>query len=136
MSRFVRLWKTGTALPPEGGVHVSMNDYLIHGSRDILRVAIAGNRFRHAWPETNGSLGLWVASTPGGRRQISVSIWRSPEDLLRFVRSPEHLKVMRDFRDAGDLFTNKWTAERFDRALIWRQAEDRLLGRVPGVTHH
>jgi hypothetical protein len=27
-------------------------------------------------------------------------------------------------------------ADRLDRALIWRQAEDRLLGRVDGVPHN
>jgi hypothetical protein len=113
-----------------------MNDYLIRRVADIPRVAVAGLRFRRAWPDTEGALGLWVANSPSGRRQISVSIWRSPEDLRRFVRSPGHLRVMKEFRNAGELFTNKWTAERFDRALVWRQAEDRLLGRVPGVTHH
>lgn len=28
MSRLWRVWKTGTAAPPAGAVHVSMNDYL------------------------------------------------------------------------------------------------------------
>ncbi len=113
-----------------------MNDYAIHRARDIPRVAAAGLRFRRAWPETEGALGLWVANTTSGRRQISVSIWRSPEDLRRFVRSPAHLRVMREFRRAGELHTNAWTAERFDRGLIWRQAEERLRGRVRGVAHH
>ena len=43
---------------------------------------------------------------------------------------------LRAFRHAGDLYTTAWTAECFDRWLIWRQAEDRLMGRVPGVPHH
>ena len=136
MTWFLRIWKTGGGPPPDGPVHVSMNDYLVHGARDIPRVALAGLRFRHAWPSTEGALGLWVANTPSGRRQISVSVWRAPEDLRHFVRTPVHRRVMRDFRDAGDLHTNAWTAERFDRALIWRQAQDRLLGRVPDVAHH
>jgi hypothetical protein len=29
-----------------------------------------------------------------------------------------------------------WTAERFDRVLIWKQAYDRLRGCVEGVPHH
>jgi len=136
VTSFFRLWKTGTAPDVEGPVHVSMNDYKILSARDIPRVAIAGLRFRYAWPETEGAFGLWFANTPNGRRQVSVSIWRSPEDLGAFVRTPGHLRVMRDFRHAGQLFTNAWTAPRFDRALIWREAEDRLLGRVPGVPHN
>ena len=67
---------------------------------------------------------------------MSVSVWRDPEDLRRFVRSPEHLRIMREFKDTGALYTNAWTAERLDRELIWTQATDRLTGRVDGVPHH
>lgn len=136
MTWFWRLWKTGVRPSLDGPVHVSMNDYLVHDARDIPRVVIAGLRFRHAWPRTEGALGLWIACTSSGRRQISVSVWRTSDDLKRFVRTPTHRRVMRDFRGAGDLHTNAWTAERFDRAQIWRQAEDRLLGRLPDVAHH
>jgi hypothetical protein len=133
---FVRLWKAGAGPVPSGPVYVSMNDYLVTRWPDIPRVALAGLRFRRDWPQADGALALWVASTPSGRRQISVSIWRDPDDLRRFVRSPAHLKVMRDFHHAGELYTTPWMAERFEPALIWRQAEERLLGRVPGVRHH
>ena len=129
------LWKTGES-PPAGPVHVSMNDYLVHRVKDVPLVAVEGFRFRHAWPKTQGALGLWVAVFSRGRRQVSVSVWRSAEDLRRFVRSPRHLHIMRAFRHAGELYTTAWTAERFDRWLIWRQAEDRLMGRVAGVPHH
>jgi len=130
------LWKDGPLAPGSGPVHVSMNDYLIHRLRDIPRVALEGMRLRRAWPETAGALGLWFLTLRGGRRQVSISIWRSPEDLREFVRSPEHLRIMREHRDTGALFTNAWTAERFDRSLIRRQANDRLAGRVEGVPHH
>jgi hypothetical protein len=113
-----------------------MNDYLVHDARNIPRVVIAGLRLRHAWPRTEGALGLWTACTTSGRRQISVSIWRTPQDLKRFVRTPAHRRVMRDFHSVGELHTNAWTADRFDPAQIWRQAEDRLLGRLPDVAHH
>jgi hypothetical protein len=33
---------------------------------------------------------------------------------------------MHDYRLTGDLRTVAWTADRFDREQIWRQAEDRL----------
>lgn len=134
--RWNAIWKEGAPQSFAGPVHVSMNDYLIHRLRDVPRVAREGFRLRRHWPETEGALGLWFASLKGGRRQVSVSVWRAPEDLLRFVRSPEHLRIMREYRDAGALYTNAWTAERLDRALIWRQALDRLQGRVEGVPHH
>jgi hypothetical protein len=133
---FLRLWKTGGEQVAEGPVHVSMNDFLIHKWVDVPRVALAGFRFRHAWPRTQGALGLWFAWTPAGRRQISISIWRGPEDLRSFVRSSGHRRVMREFRGRGDLYTNPWTADHFDRSLIWCQAEDRLRGRIAGIPHH
>jgi hypothetical protein len=134
--RRTAIWKNGSLEPPAGPVHVSMNDYLIHRVRDIPRVAQEGMRLRRRWPETEGALGLWFAAVGSPKRQVSVSIWRSPQDLKSFVRSPEHLRIMREYRDAGALYTNAWTAERFDRDLIWRQAADRLTGRVDGVPHH
>ena len=95
------IWKAGSPEPPAGPVHVSMNDYLIHRLRDIPRVAREGFRLRGNWPETEGALGLWFAAFRGGRRQVSISIWREPEDLKRFVRSPEHLRIMREYRTTG-----------------------------------
>jgi hypothetical protein len=130
------IWKVGSREPTAGPVHVSMNDYLIHRFRDIPRVAREGLRLRRNWPETEGALGLWFAWFSGGRRQVSISIWREAEDLKRFVRSPEHLRIMREYRTTGALYTNAWTAERFDPALIWKLGTDRLAGRVEGVPHH
>ena len=135
-SRWSAIWKDGAPQDHSGPVHVSMNDYLIHRWWDIPRVAREGLLLRHRWPETEGALGLWFASLPSGRRQVSVSVWRNPDDLRRFVRSPQHLRIMREFRDAGALFTNAWTSEALDRTLIWSQADDRLEGRVDGVPHH
>lgn len=130
------IWRRGALPPVAGPVHVSMNDYLIHRRRDIVRVAREGFRLRRGWPKVEGALGLWFAASRRGRRQVSVSIWRNPQDLRQFVGSPEHVRIMREFRGAGDLHTNAWTAERFDPALIWGQAQDRLAGRVSGVAHH
>ena len=130
------IWKMGSLDGGPGRVHVSMNDYLIHRLRDVPRVAREGLRLRRRWPETAGALGLWMAAFRGGRRQVSISVWRTPEDLQRFVRSPAHVRIMQQFRDAGALYTAAWTAERFDPALIWQQAIDRLRGRIEGVRHH
>lgn len=130
------IWRTGSREPPAGPVHVSMNDYLIRRRRDRVRVAWEGLRLRHRWPRIEGALGLWMGAFRLGRRQVSVSVWRSPEDLARFVRSPEHVRIMRAHRETGVLHTNAWTAERLDREAIWRQAAERLTGRIPGVKHH
>jgi hypothetical protein len=119
-----------------GPVYVSMNDYLIHRLRDIPRVALEGMRLRQRWPRVEGALGMWMASFRFGRRQVSVSVWRSREVLRRFVQSQDHLRIMHAFKDAGVLYTNAWTSERLDAAAIWQQAAERLSGAVEGVRHH
>jgi hypothetical protein len=113
-----------------------MNDYLINRLVDVPRVARDGMALRARWSVTEGALGLWFATFRGGRRQVSVSVWRSPEDLKRFVRSPAHVRIMREHRATGLLITTAWTAERLDRAEIWEAARARLRGRVEGVAHH
>jgi hypothetical protein len=130
------MWKSGSVEPGQGPVHVSMNDYLIHRTWDVLRVARVGLRLRSRWPETEGAIGLWFAAFRWGYRQVSISVWRSPDDLKRFVRSPEHARIMREFRGVGSLITTTWSAERCDRSLIWQQGRDRLEGRVERVRHH
>jgi hypothetical protein len=131
-----RIWKEGAVEPGAAPVHVSMNDYLIVRPWDVPRVARAGFSLRSGWPQTEGALGLWFAAFRWGRRQVSISVWRSPDDLKHFVRSPEHVRIVRAFRGAGSLITTTWSADRCDRALIWRQGLDRLEGRVEGVRHH
>jgi hypothetical protein len=43
---------------------------------------------------------------------------------------------MRDYRTAGILHTNAWSSPSLDPNGIWSEAEDRLMGRVPDVSHH
>jgi hypothetical protein len=124
--RLRRLWMPGAETAGAGPAHVSMNDYWVHRVRDVPGVAREGLRFRRAWPETEGTLGLWIAAHGSWHRQVSVSIWRTPDDLRRFVASPDHRRVVHDYRAAGALVTTAWTAERFDRDLIWQQALARL----------
>jgi hypothetical protein len=132
-----RIWKDGAVEPGAAPVHVSMNDSLVMKPWEALRVAREGLRLRSRWPQTEGALGLWFAAFGWGRRQVSISVWRSHDDLNRFVHSAEHVRIMRAFRDAGSLMiTTTWSADRCDRALVWQQGLDRLEGRVEGVPHH
>jgi hypothetical protein len=126
--RMRRLWKRGRQRDPDGPVHVSMNDYEVHRVRDVPKVWYEALRFRSAWPRTEGALGLWVGAL-SLRRSVSVSVWRGPEDLREFVRSPRHLEIMKRHRTTGDLITTPWTAPRFDKHEIWQQATERFAQR-------
>ena len=122
---FRRMWRSGTAEAPSGPVHVSMNDYVVHRMRDVPLVYYEAMRFAAAWPRTDGALGLWVAAL-SPRQSVSVSVWRDPEALQAFVRSPRHLAVMKRHRPTGDLITTPWTAPRLERDEIWEQAMERV----------
>jgi hypothetical protein len=95
----MRMRSDGAPASHVGPVHVSMNDYLIHGFRDIPLVAREGMVLRHLWPETEGALGLWVGALRGGRRPASgvgvrVAGRRRPAALRPLTPSPaDHARV-------------------------------------------
>ena len=125
----MRMWRKGSAPPPHGPVHVSMNDYVVHRLRDVPAVWYEGLRFAAHWPRTEGALGLWIAGF-GKRQTVSISVWRSADDLRRFVRSPRHRKVMKRHRHTGDLVTTAWPAARLDKQEIWEQGKARVRGQA------
>jgi hypothetical protein len=120
-----RLWKRGEQTAHEGPVLVSMNDYWVHRAVDLPLVSWEGMKLRAGWPKREGALGLWFCTLPG-RRTVSVSIWRSKEDLHKFVWSPDHVRIMRRHRNTGTLTTTQRTTDHFDRWRIWDQAVDIL----------
>src|SRR5438128_1856235 len=124
----MRIWRKGSTTPLDGPVHVSMNDYMAHRLRDVPAVRYEALRFAARWPRTEGALGLWVAAF-GARQSVSISVWRDPDDLRCFVRSPRHAAVMKRHRSTGDLVTTAWSAPRFDRNEIWRQGSTRVRGK-------
>jgi hypothetical protein len=113
-----------------------MNDYLIHRVGDVPRVAWEGMVLWWRWPNVPGALALCVAAFRAARRQVSISVRRSPEDLTRFVRSPNHLRIMREYRGTGTLYTHAWTADQCDRRMIWEECVACLHGLRMGVRHH
>jgi hypothetical protein len=59
---------------------------------------------------------------PSQRRGGSVSVWRSEEDLMRFVRWPVHVAIMHANRDKGSLRSESWRSPRFVPDAVWMQA--------------
>jgi hypothetical protein len=118
--------RRGPAARTRGPVLVSVTDFHVHRARDIPRVITTGMRLRRSWPQRPGAVGLWTWIDIPGRRVGSVSVWKSEADLQRFVRSPEHLAIMRDFRTVMSGTATAWQARRFARGATWRQAKRRL----------
>jgi hypothetical protein len=119
-------WKRGPAAGTRGAVFVSVTDFHVHTMLDLPRVVLAGMRLRRGWPRRPGAVGLYTWIDLPARRVGSVSVWQSEADLQRFVRSPEHLAIMRDFRARMSGTAKAWQAREFAQAPTWRQARQRL----------
>jgi hypothetical protein len=119
-------WKAGPASMWDGAALVSLTDFTVFRARDLPGVWRTGLRLRRSWTRMEGAVGLWLWALPLERRGGSVSVWRSEEDLLRFVRWPVHLAVMRHYRDKGSLESASWDVERFVAAEVWAEARRRL----------
>jgi hypothetical protein len=132
----VASWSEGPAGADGRAVLVSVTDFQITHARDLPRVWVEGLRLRRVWPSMPGAIGLWLWAKPLSKRSGSVSVWRSEADLLRFVRWPRHVEIMRRNRDAGELTAAKWWTERCDASEIWVAAERRLAGDDPELAHH
>lgn len=124
-------WWTWGPAEVGGPVLVSFTDFHLRHTGDLLRVYLAGLRLSRAWRSMSGAVGMWLWTTPLGKRSGSVSVWRSEEDLLRFVRWPRHLDLMRAYRNAGELTSTTWREAHFDVAEIWATAAARLSGIDP-----
>ena len=119
-------WTAGPCTAADEPVLVSVTDFHVARVRDLPAVWAEGLRLRRAWPAMPGAVGMWLWAKPLRRRSGSVSVWRSEEDLRRFVRWPRHVAIMHRYREFGELASCTWPAERFDRAQIWGDARRRL----------
>lgn len=122
----VAQWTEGPFTTDDGPVLVSVTDFHVARARDLPMVWAEGLRLRGAWPAMPGAVGLWLWAKPLHKRSGSVSVWRSEDDLRRFVSWPRHVAIMRRYRETGDLSSWTWLAERFDAAQIWGAARRQL----------
>ncbi len=112
---------------------ISLTDFRLDTARDLPGAYRAAMRLRGAWPELEGAIGLWLWAKPLQKRSGSVSVWRSEDDLSRFVRWPVHVAIMRKYRGAGTLTSTSWHAERFVAAQAWQEAVRLLtIGEIAG----
>src|SRR3954452_15956043 len=91
-------WKRGPAAGATGAMVVSATRFEYSRLRDMPVVAVLAQWLRWAWDARPGAVGLYVAAEPHRRVTYSLSVWKSEEDLRRFLRSPEHVKVVRAYK--------------------------------------
>ncbi|MFJ8048664.1 hypothetical protein [Streptomyces luteogriseus] len=56
---------------------------------------------RRHWPRLEGAVGMWVWVMPVAGRCGSVSVWTERRALAGFLRLPEHVAIMDEYRERG-----------------------------------
>lgn len=116
--------RTGLGEDPAVAAVVSVTDFAPHRPWDAIGVNVAGVALRRTWGDVEGAIGLWLWSVPGllRSRSGSVSVWRDEEALYGFVARHDHVRIMRAYRDRGDLRSTTWHTDRFDKDTIQEAA--------------
>ncbi|MEU6269191.1 DUF3291 domain-containing protein [Saccharopolyspora shandongensis] len=122
-------WRPGPE--PGGAAVVSVTEFAPHRPWTMIGVSLAGVALRRSWPDLEGAVGMWLWTVPGLRRPRSgsVSVWRDEEALRRFVGRPDHVRIMRAYRDRGALRSTMWRIDRLDRPAVREAARALIAGR-------
>ncbi|WP_329126920.1 hypothetical protein [Streptomyces sp. NBC_01465] len=110
-----------------GPLIVSVTDFTSDAYRDLPGIARHGFALRRHWPHLDGAVGMWLWAAPLARRCGSVSVWTERRALAAFVRLPEHVAIMDEYRDRGTTRSVIREYENFDAARIRRDAEAWLM---------
>jgi PPOX class probable F420-dependent enzyme len=105
---------------------VSATRTRVHRYRDFPAISSRGLRLRARWPATPGAIGLQVGAQPLQRTTWTISLWESERDLKQFVRSQEHLDVLRPYRARMSVVGTTWETDRFILKEAWTEAHRRL----------
>ncbi|MBL1101837.1 hypothetical protein [Streptomyces coffeae] len=111
----------------DGPLIVSVTDFTSDSYRDLPGIARRGFALRRHWRDLDGAVGMWLWAVPLARRCGSVSVWAGRRALAEFVRLPEHVAIMDEYRGRGTSRSAIWEYERFDAARIRREAETWLM---------
>ena len=96
--RIVHPWKRGPLAEAPGPLYVSVTEFRYQRMSVMPRVAWNALRLRRGWGSREGAVALRTAGQATEPISISLSVWRSEADLQRFLRSPEHVDLVRRFR--------------------------------------
>ncbi|MFD3373879.1 MULTISPECIES: hypothetical protein [unclassified Streptomyces] len=110
-----------------GPLIVSVTDFTSDAYRDLPGIACRGFALRRRWPHLDGAVGMWLWAMPSARRCGSVSVWTGRRALSGFVRLPEHVAIMGEYRERGTIRSVIRECQSFDVARIRRDAEAWLM---------
>jgi Antibiotic biosynthesis monooxygenase len=120
-------WKPG---PLDGSLNSTVSPVFVSATRftykrwrHLMLVFWHGYQLRRGWSSLDGAVGVSIGADLSTRSTYTISVWRSEEHLLAWLRSPAHLRLMRQFRsrlDSSDAIS--WHADPFDLRESWTKA--------------
>ena len=122
-------WQPGPLEHFDGPVLVSLTDFRYQSPEDHQEANQIGLELRNTWPVMHGAVGLWLWTATAAPRSGSLSVWRDPDDLRRFVRWPVHTAIMSAWRDRGTLESETWSLDRLGEPASPIAEAERILGR-------
>jgi hypothetical protein len=125
-------WLPGPEDGTGSSVLVSFTDFRATVTEDLAEIYRTGMDLGKNWPIMSGAVGLWLWGKPSELRGGSVSVWRTDDDLKRFVSWPVHLGIMENWRARIEVSTQRWSAPGFVAEQAWLRAERFM--RLPPAT--
>jgi hypothetical protein len=123
-------WQPGPEPRTPGTVVVSATRFLYRRWRHMPLVWFHGWRLRRGWGRRPGAVGLFTGVELRRPVTYSLSVWRSQDDLRRFLRAPDHVRLMRGFRSRLTTATSvTFEMGRLAPEEAWREGLRRLAAR-------
>ncbi|GKQ37956.1 hypothetical protein [Streptomyces sp. A012304] len=110
-----------------GPLVVSVTDFTSDAYRDLPGIARRGLALRRHWPQLDGAVGMWLWAAPLARRCGSVSVWTGRRALAAFIRLPEHVAIMDEYRERGTIRSVVLEYDGLDPARLRRDAQAWLM---------
>jgi hypothetical protein len=110
-----------------GPFHISVTRFTYRRVTTMPFVFWNGMQLRRGWGEVDGAVSLSLAAGLMERTTYTVSAWRREDDLRRWVRTPGHMRLMRDYRARLESSAaDGWNADIVDLRAAWKEAFRRL----------
>src|SRR3954470_11273154 len=119
--------RKGPAEGAGGRVVVSATRFTYARLADLVPVAVEALRLARTWPARDGAVALLTAVQPLRRRTYSVSVWTGEDALRAFLRSPEHVRLVAEYRRRlVDAHSVVWEMDAAALADAWGMGRRRL----------
>jgi hypothetical protein len=93
-------WKSsyGSVNAQRRPIVLSATRFTYRSLADLPGVFWHGLGLRRNWPKIAGAVGVFLAGDVWQRTTYTVSAWNTESDLRRWLASPEHMRLVRQYR--------------------------------------